>query len=413
MLHLQPCVHLEEIERPVGAQQELNRHRARIGSGAGERRGGTLHRLAERGRHRNGRRFLDQFLVSPLEAALALPQRRDLPTVGQDLYFDVTRRMDVFLEEKPLIPEGRSRLASRGLERGRHLVSGAHEAHAAAASSARSLEEYAISDPVGVAERAYHGVDPYRPRDARLTAFRRRPARGGFVPEARHAFGRRAYEGEPGVAALLRENRALRQESVPRMNRVRAHAPGGLEDGLGVEIALGGRGGADRDRLIPRAHVRRPAVRVGVDGDRRDPHLLEGATDANRDLSPVRDQNLSKGTRPLANRSASGGEIRARRDHCFQEGGRFSRKAPRPSCPSGDARNPAIARIAFSIASSRVRASISRMSRFAVKTARGPFSVRAATRRSTVGSSSAAETTSCTRPISLAWAAPKISVVRK
>ena len=61
-----------------------------------------------------------------------------------------------------------------------------------------------------------------------------------------------------------------------------------------VEVALGRRASADQVRLVGVGDVRRVAVGLGVDGDRPDPELPEGAEDPDRDLAPVGDEHLSE-----------------------------------------------------------------------------------------------------------------------
>ena len=76
------------------------------------------------------------------------------------------------------------------------------------------------------------------------------------------------------------------------MDRLGAGLLGGLDDLLDVQIALGRDRGADQERLVGLAHVGRVAVDLRVDGDRADPHLLQGAGDADRDLAAVGYQDL-------------------------------------------------------------------------------------------------------------------------
>ena len=59
-----------------------------------------------------------------------------------------------------------------------------------------------------------------------------------------------------------------------------------------VQVALGRDRGADQEGLVGRAHVRRLAVDLRVDGDRDDPHLLQGAGDADGDLAAVGYEHL-------------------------------------------------------------------------------------------------------------------------
>ena len=71
------------------------------------------------------------------------------------------------------------------------------------------------------------------------------------------------------------EVRVLREEAVARVHGVGARALDDVEDGLGVEVALGGALAAEREGLVGQAHVQGVAVELGVDGDGRHAHLRD------------------------------------------------------------------------------------------------------------------------------------------
>ena len=77
VLDLQARVHLEEVEPAVLVEQELDR--AGVGVADRSRDGGRRrrHRRAQRRRHGERRRLLDDFLMTPLNRALALDERQD------------------------------------------------------------------------------------------------------------------------------------------------------------------------------------------------------------------------------------------------------------------------------------------------------------------------------------------------
>jgi hypothetical protein len=72
------------------------------------------------------------------------------------------------------------------------------------------------------------------------------------------------------------------------MDRLCARVLRDLDDLLDDEVALRGGAGPQQVRLVGAARVGRVAVRLRVDGDRPDPHLLERPHDADRDLAAVR-----------------------------------------------------------------------------------------------------------------------------
>ena len=106
MLYLQPGVHLEEVRIAVFIEHELDgagifvshrpRRRQRRLDEAGTQFGGD---------HRGGR-LLDDLLVPPLNAALALEQRHRVPVaIGQHLYLDMAGILHIPLEEDGVITE--------------------------------------------------------------------------------------------------------------------------------------------------------------------------------------------------------------------------------------------------------------------------------------------------------------------
>ena len=78
------------------------------------------------------------------------------------------------------------------------------------------------------------------------------------------------------------------------MHRLRTRFPGGRDDPLLVEIALGRRPGSDEIGLVCDGGVERRAIRLRVDGHGANPQLAERAEDADRDLAAVGDKNLSE-----------------------------------------------------------------------------------------------------------------------
>src|SRR5207237_9136908 len=90
VLDLHARVHLEEVEAPLGVEQELDRARARVTDGARRGEGGGGHLGTEtRGEHR-ARRLLDDLLVAALDRALALPEMDERTVaVAAHLHLDV------------------------------------------------------------------------------------------------------------------------------------------------------------------------------------------------------------------------------------------------------------------------------------------------------------------------------------
>ena len=133
--------------------------------------------------------------------------------VAEQLDLDVPRPLDVALREHAVVAERRLRLAARGLERVRQLFARPHDAHAAPAAAGRRLEEQREPELLRLARlddrHARLGGDPLR---LELVAAGAQRVRG------------RADPHEPGGVDRLGELRALGEEPVTGMDRVRARA---------------------------------------------------------------------------------------------------------------------------------------------------------------------------------------------
>ena len=117
VLDLDPRVHLQEVEGAVLVEDALDRTGVDIPGLLRERDRSLCEPLAKSFIEERRRRFLDQFLVTSLDGAIALPEERDVPLrIGHDLRFDVPRVVDVALQEDLGAPEVRLRLAGRTVE---------------------------------------------------------------------------------------------------------------------------------------------------------------------------------------------------------------------------------------------------------------------------------------------------------
>ena len=125
VLHLQPRVHLEEVEAAVGRHQELDRARAEV---AGRARGGdarpshSSRRCARR--ERRARRLLDHLLVAALDRALALAEvHARAPCASATTCTSTWReRSTKRSTQQRRRPERGPRLAPRGRERARRSL---------------------------------------------------------------------------------------------------------------------------------------------------------------------------------------------------------------------------------------------------------------------------------------------------
>ena len=78
------------------------------------------------------------------------------------------------------------------------------------------------------------------------------------------------------------------------MNRLCARAPGGIENAIDLQVALGRWRRAHQDRLIGFAHVQCRAVRFRINRDRLQAKIAARADYADRDLTAVGNQHSFK-----------------------------------------------------------------------------------------------------------------------
>ena len=174
------------------------------------------------------------------------------------------------------------------------LLGAANDLHPAAATAALGLDgdwvAVLLAELVDLVDRL-HGVGgagddgdvgvPHRLPGLRLLAELLHRLRGGADP--RHTLR---------VLDLARELSVLREEAVAWVDGVGAGLFGGVDDGLVVEVGVGGAGGADVVRLVGVANVARVFVGVAVDGDGVDAEFLAGPHHADRDFAAVGDEYL-------------------------------------------------------------------------------------------------------------------------
>ena len=114
MLDLEPGIHLEEIESPIGVHDELDRAGGIVADRLCQRDRLAAHLGAERRVDRRRRRLLDDLLVAPLDRAFALAEMDDVAVlVAEHLDFDMARRLDEALDQDAVVAEGGARLGLR------------------------------------------------------------------------------------------------------------------------------------------------------------------------------------------------------------------------------------------------------------------------------------------------------------
>ena len=136
--------------RAVG--DEFDRAGAAIADGLCRLDRGGADLRAQLRRHAGRRRFLDHFLMAPLQRAIALAEMNGVAVVGRRrpefrcaaataTYFSISTRPE---------PNADCALADRAFERGFEIGVLVDAAHAAAAAAGRRLDQHRIADLVGL-----------------------------------------------------------------------------------------------------------------------------------------------------------------------------------------------------------------------------------------------------------------------
>ena len=295
VLDLDARVHLEEVELPARVEQELDGAGAAIVHGARRFDRGRPHARAQVRVDRRRRRFFQELLVTPLDAALALAEMKVIPVrVAQHLDFDVTRLDEELLDIHGAVAEGTLRFGRRAFVRGGQLVGRVHDTNAFAAAAADRLERDRVSDRVGETLRGFEvRLRSVAARNDRNTGGLHRDARLDLVARLRDRLGRRTDEAHPGVLDGAREVRVLAQEPVTRMHGVAARGLRRVHDHVDAQVGLARRGRPDAIGLVGRANVEFLAVGVREHGNRPDPHFAQRPNDADGDFAAIGDADFS------------------------------------------------------------------------------------------------------------------------
>ncbi len=245
--------------------------------------------------------------------------------VGEDLDLDVARLLDVAFQQHAVAAEGIARLALAALEIRGEFRGRTHDAHALAAATVRGLDHQRIADGVGFALQylwrlVFAGIARYHRHAGRMHQL----LGAGLAAHLAHRHRLRADEDDACGFHRVGEVGVLAEEAVARMNGLRAGLLRDFDDHIATQVRLLRSRPADAVRLVGLTYVLRIGVGLRVHGHGADAELARAANDPAGDFTAVGDQDL--------------------REHqeFVQAGLRLSRKAVRPSWPSGDTRSCAI-----------------------------------------------------------------------
>ena len=299
VLHLKPRVHLHE-EDAIGAQtfagvgDEFDRSGTLVIHRLGGAHGGGADFCAGGLVHAGGGGFLDHLLVAALERAVAFEQVDDIAVgIAEHLYLDMAGRGDPLLQQHLVIGEAGLGLAPAAFQHRLEIRSRIDLAHALATATRDGLDQHGIADGVGF------GFEPLDRLVFPLVARRHRYTRrahqllGGILQTHRlDARWLGADPDQPRIDHRLCKGSVLGQETIARVDRVRAGLFRRGNDLFAHQVALGSWGGADMHCLVGGAHVQCARIGIRIDRDRGDTHVVRGADDAAGDFATIGDQEL-------------------------------------------------------------------------------------------------------------------------
>src|SRR5690606_17966114 len=120
------CVHFQEEEAPVRAEDELDGASVLVARRLREFRRRVTDLVTQGGREVRGRRLLDDLLEPSLDRTFALEQMDGAAvTVAENLHLDVTRALDIGFGVDPTVAEIALGLAGRDTRRFAQSLAGA------------------------------------------------------------------------------------------------------------------------------------------------------------------------------------------------------------------------------------------------------------------------------------------------
>ena len=246
------------------------------------------------GRETGRGRFFQQFLMPPLQGAVALAQEGDFAlAVAEHLHLDMPGGFEEALDVHLAVAERRLRLRAREREYPLQFGLGAHDPHPAPAAARRRFEHDGEADaPRGALQIAVVRGGRLQAGEDRQPGAAHRLPRHRLVAHPLDRLGARADEGDAEFLAHLRHVGVLGEEAVAGMDRV---APGQLrrrDDRRPPQIRLRRRPRPDADRLVRQLHRQRIPIRLRIRHHGGQPEVPARAQYPQRDLPPVGDQHL-------------------------------------------------------------------------------------------------------------------------
>ena len=252
----------------------------------------------------------ERALMTTLNRALAVEQMDQVSViVSEDLNFNVARAVDVLLQKQSAVAESFLGFAARCFNRGFELACVANDSHAFAAAASRSFDHDRQTDRSGVSaqdcERLILSVVARNNWNTRLS---HQPSSRALQTHLANRVRRWPDERESRSFAGFGKVGVLGKETVSGMNGFGSGSPRSFDQFFYAEVGLFAGSRPDVNGFIGKAHVRCSSIRIGVNGNSRDPHRSTRAHHAKRDLSAIGDKDfcevfqLCRGNRPRINR---------------------------------------------------------------------------------------------------------------
>ncbi len=294
VFHLQTRVHFKEIEIPVAIDNEF--HRAGTGIANGLRQCDSLiaHLFAGLFIQKRAGRFFDHFLIAPLDRAFTLAQiNRVSVSIGQHLNLNVSRLRDEFLDKNAIIAKAAGGLVPGTLEPLAGLLVIPGNPHPLAATTGRGLEHHRIANLaadldglLGIRDHTHVAGD--RGHTGLFGDF----LAGDLVTHALDCANRGANECHAFPRQGFGEQFVFAKETVTGMHGLGTGLADGIHHLVNHDVGFIGGRRADQNGLVCHFHMQRVLVRLGIDRDRFDPHLLRRFDHPTSDFPTVCDQYL-------------------------------------------------------------------------------------------------------------------------
>lgn len=295
VLDLQTRVHLhKKILVGVRVHDELDCTGAFVSHGTCRIDCTLAHGVAQLLGHAGSRSFLQDLLMPSLHGAVALKQVHHIVVlVSKDLELNVTRTLDVSLQQHPVVREGGQGLALAGLQLLLKLVSGMHNTHALSTATQYRFDHQRKAHILRFGGQVLEAlVVPVVARHNRHLSLDHDVFGGALTAHGLNGGHRRADEFDVVVFQRPGKDGVLRQEAVPRVNGLGAGGFGCSNDLVDDEVRLGGRGVPDVVGFIRHLDVHSVAIGVTEHSDGANTQAAGSFDDSAGNLTAIGDEDL-------------------------------------------------------------------------------------------------------------------------